>query len=245
MPDLRGAVGPETEQPHFDRIASGYHKSADAIAELYVQIGLTLDPLVRGKDVLDVGNGGRFGYDPALAGSVCAMDVSAAMLAGTSGPNVRTVVDDARSMTSVPDASVDVVVFQLMLHHITGPNRTTTLGYLEGVIGAAWRKLRARGHVVIVETLLPPPLHVLQRALYPLTNAFLTKKNVGMIYFFERREMTDVLRRATGLSVQRIAFGRIDIRGWADPLSGSFPGLIKIPGWLSPTRVRIFVLEKD
>ena len=37
---------------------------------------------------------------------------------------------------------------------------------------------------------------------------------------------------------------KIKMQGWLDPLLGTFPGIIKIPAFLMPTRLKIFYVKK-
>ena len=70
----------QLEQEHFDRIALRYAQASKSWASLSGQLVERIAPLVRGKTVLDVGNGGFFAYDPASASTVTGLDISPAML---------------------------------------------------------------------------------------------------------------------------------------------------------------------
>src|SRR5262245_43535553 len=130
------------EREHFDKIAGKYADASATWASLYAQIARYVDPLIDRKTVLDVGSGGIFAYDPALAKRVILMDISPKMLDGISHPKVEKLVGDARVLLNIEDSSVDVIVFSLVLHHINGPSVAESLDTLAQVLRAAAARLR-------------------------------------------------------------------------------------------------------
>ena len=110
------------EQQHFDNISQHYQKSAESWQMIYEQAGQQLDPLVRDRLVVDVGNGGRFAYDTSLPARVIAVDVAPQMMVAITDPRIQKIVDDARDLNKFPDGSIDVLVFSLVMHDINGAN---------------------------------------------------------------------------------------------------------------------------
>jgi SAM-dependent methyltransferase len=163
------------------------------------------------------------------------------MLAQIRNPRVEVVVDDAATMNSITDESVDVVMFCLVLHHINAPSRVETLQLLTNTLTVAAKKLRSGGHIVVLEVLLPSWLYWIEASLFGLQRLVLRTLKRDMIYLFRG---SDVRRRLELLSSQPVQSYRIVVPGWYDPLAGSFPGRIRIPGRLSPTPFRLFIAKK-
>jgi hypothetical protein len=97
------------------------------------------------------------------------------------------------------------------------------------------------GTLAIVETALPPLLYQLQRVLYAPMRVFLEGKGVGMIAFSTSRRLRDALAQVGATHIEE---HRIAVEGWFDPLAGSFPGRVKVPQSLSPTRNVVFLATK-
>ncbi|NET52742.1 MAG: class I SAM-dependent methyltransferase [Merismopedia sp. SIO2A8] len=132
----------DTSQQHFDRISARYQRAADSWQEIYEQIETRINPIVEGKVVLDVGNGGRFAYDTSLPSQVIAMDIAPSMLDKIDNPKIVKVVGDARDMQTIDDQSVDIIVFLLVLHHINGCNVKDSINTLDKVLSSAtWANL--------------------------------------------------------------------------------------------------------
>jgi hypothetical protein len=224
---------------HFDQIAGAYHQAQDAAAVYYTKIAAALDPFVKGQNVLDVGNGGRFLYDPALPARIVALDVSAAMLEPLHAPNLTTQVGDVRDLTE--RECYGAVVFGLVLHHVTERNLAQTEQTLVEVLRRGWHALTPGGTLAIVETALPPLLYQVQRAMYVPMRAFLEGKGVGMIAFSTSRRLRTALAQVGATHIEE---RQIVVEGWFDPLAGSFPGRIKVPQSLSPTRNVLFLATK-
>ena len=225
-----------THREHFDKIASNYSKASDTWAGVYRRIGELVSPLVAGRDVLDIGNGGFFPYDTRSARSVTVLDISPAMLDRINQPNTRKVVGDACDLNGIHDASQDVVMYLLCLHHICGKNRTETLENLDRIFASAARVLRPSGSVLIAEPITGGWVQAVERAAFGLTHAALAMKGVPMIFFHRTSDLRSRLASKLGTSESAIIEEKLPVTGWVDPLGGSFPGRIKIPSQLLPTR---------
>jgi ubiquinone/menaquinone biosynthesis C-methylase UbiE len=219
---------------HFDEIADDYHLQAAGTQQaVYDDLETWITPLITGKVVLDVGNGGKFAYDTGLPSAVTALDISEKMLAKISDTRVVRVVGDALKMDGIDDHSVDVVVLCLMLHHMAGRTRLQSLATLRQVLTSARRTVRPGGCVVVTETVATPMFSAAQRLIYPASHAFLAPR-VGMLYFFSPLEMESAFRDVFGaVALQTRPH---PIKGWLDPFPGTFPGRIKIPAWALPMR---------
>lgn len=221
-------------RPHFDAIAPGYAGATGALEPLYAAVRPVLDAEIAGKDVLDVGSGGVFPFDRRLARSVTSLDLSPAMLARLPD-GVAGVVADARDMSPLDDGSFDVVLFSLSLHHVVDGGVAGTEAAQSAAVSEAMRVLRPGGVLLVYEPVLSPALFALERLLHPVTSALFALAGVPPVYF---RSRASLLRLADfEATAPRVT-------GWVDPLSGTFPGLLRLPVASFPTRYELFAARK-
>lgn len=232
------------EQDHFDRISSNYQKASASWEMLYEQIEERINPLITNQVVLDIGNGGRFAYDLSLPKQIIASDISAEMLSSISDPNITKVVSDARNMHAIENNSVDVIVLVLVLHHINGNSIRQSIETLEGVLSEARSKLRQGGHLVVAEALLSPALFQLQCFCFQLTRHLLHRFGISMIFFFTRTLLAGKIAQVFQIEPREVETTSLTLKGWLDPLGGSFPGLIKIPASIQPWDFRLMTATK-
>ncbi len=219
---------------HFDAIAGRYAGATGALDPLYDAVRGELDAAVAGKDVLDVGSGGIFAYDPHLAASVTSLDLSPAMLARVPA-GVAAVSADARDMRPLADESFDVALFSLSLHHVVGDTLTETEDGQADALAEAFRVLRPGGRLIVYEPVLSPALFALERALFRAYAALFALAGVPPVYFRSRA------------SLKRLADFEViapRVTGWVDPLSGTFPGLLYLPIAVFPTKYELFLSSK-
>jgi len=65
-----------------------------------------------------------------------------------------------------------------------------------------------------------------------------------MIAFFTRKSLVDAVSACFGVEPASVEVTGLGLETWFDPLMGSYPGVIKIPGWLSPTRFTLLTARK-
>lgn len=215
----------------FERLARRYAGAEGGLDPLYEAARARLDALVAGRDVLDVGGGGALPYDAAAAASVTALDLSPAMLARLPAGRARPVLGDARELGAFADASFDVALFNLSLHHVEGAERA---------LSEAWRVLRPGGGLAVHEPVAAPALR------HPLAAAaaLLRALGGGAVRLRTRAELASLMGAAAGRPACDVVVERLEPRGWADPLGGTFPGLLRLPLRLHPTRFELLVLRK-
>jgi SAM-dependent methyltransferase len=221
---------------HFDAIAERYAGSVRTLAPLYAAVREDLDAAVAGKAVLDVGSGGVFAYDRTLASSVAALDLSSEMLKRLPA-DVRRIHADARGMAGVADASFDVVLFSLSLHHVAADTLRATEEGMVAALASAWRVLRPGGELIVYEPVLGNGLFALETALFRPVRALLALAGVPMVYLRSRSSLERLIGHGCTVSAAPVS-------GWTDPLGGTFPGLLMIPAALHPTRFELFRAEK-
>lgn len=229
---------------HFNCISDKYQEAAKSWDIIYKCAGSSLKPLVKDAVVLDVGNGGRFAYDPDSCRKVIAMDISPRMLENIDDDKVVKVVGDARDMEGIEEECVDVIVFILSLHHINGNSVQESLKILDQVLNAAREKLRIGGHLVIAEGLLPKPVYSLQAWLFKVEQYILRRLGAPMVFFYSRKILTAHIAKSFGIHPREVEEIPIRLEEWIDPFGGSFPGLIKLPPWLSPYDFRVLIAER-
>lgn len=234
----------EKKQEHFDRISQRYQRAADSWHAIYDQMEIRISPLVKGKVVLDVGNGGRFAYDTSLPEKVIAMDISPKMLDEIKNPKVIKVVGDARDMLAIKDGSVDIIILLLVLHHITGSNKDASIEALDSVISSAHDKLRPGGHLIITEALLSPLLFKVQCLSFQLTRSILSRLGVPMIFFFSLPVISERIIQKFQIKSNDIEVMHLKLNGWMDPFGGSFPDVVKIPVELIPWDFCLLIASK-
>lgn len=220
-------------RPHFDALAKDYAGADGGLDPLYSAARPFLDRELDGKDVLDVGSAGVFPFDRRRAASVVSLDISPEMLARLP-PDVRGVAADARRMP-LPDASFDAVLFSHSLHHVVGADPPDCEAQQERAVAEAFRVLRPGGSLVLFEPVVSPALFELERALFRPLAALLALRGVPPVYL------------RTRASWRRLAdFEAVPLEptGWVDPLSGTFPGLVRMPVGLFPTRFELFFARK-
>lgn len=240
--DLSGKSGPSGHQEHFDHIASKYKQASDTWEPVYRQIESFTEARITGKDIVDIGNGGYFPYRIEAAKSVTVVDISPEMLDRIQADGIFKVVDDAVTLSKISDHSCDIMIYCLCLHHIHGKNLNESEKLLTSILKTARQKLRSGGSVLIAEPVMTGFWSVFQRLMFPVTRFILSLKKVPMIYFYHPNNLISSARHAFGEKAE-ITSEEIRVEGWVDPMGGSFPGLIKIPAALCPTRYFVFEIK--
>ena len=207
----------------------------------YENINRILNPLLKGV-MLDIGNGGVLTYDAGLLREVLAVDVSFKDISKLKKrANLKYIRDDARTLCLIKPNSVDIALFQLVLHHITGRTRKETFDNVRASLRAAMRVLRPGGRIIIVETAVPAAVEVIEAGSYFLSELLLKILNLPMVYLFSRKTINRFLKELplSGIYSAKISYGaRLDI------LNGLLPGRCILPSWLSIHRCWLFTGEK-
>lgn len=231
-------------QLHFDSIADKYELSALSWESIYQESRRILTPLILQKSVLDVGNGGKFIYELSKAKKIIAMDISPKMLESLDQPNLIKIVDDARTMSSVENKSVDVVILGLILHHINSKSVDATVEDFKRILYNAHAKLQDGGTLVIMEACPNRVLFWFQKLLFKLNRRFFSILNIPMVFFYSEHAIREYLSQMFQASYDnQIQVFDLEFSGWIDPLGGTLPGLVKIPGNLHPLKHKIFVVN--
>lgn len=113
------------------------------------------------------------------------VDVSQQMLDVWGARGQRVQLGDARRLP-IDTASVDHIVYPLVLHHITDANAAASRRNVEACFREAMRVLRPGGVLWAIEILVSTPIYWAERALAPLTRAALSARGIPLVIFHSR-----------------------------------------------------------
>jgi SAM-dependent methyltransferase len=163
-----------------------HYIEAQAQLEHYQYIKLMVERELLGeKNVLDVGNGGFFNYDTAIAEHVTAVDL---FLKDGPGPFPNTTFRQGSLLDlPFPDQTFECIVLQNVFHHITGQTVAENHKNLHRSMQELYRCVRKNGKVVIVEstvgylfygfeTIAFQPLLAIKRGGHPVTFQFTARQ---------------------------------------------------------------------
>jgi SAM-dependent methyltransferase len=234
-PTGQDTAGRDRNVAFFRDNGSGY---AARVARLrtYRNIHDRLSTALAGTgELLDVGNGGVFNYDPAVARRVVAVDLFADQLDPARYPGHVEFVAGSALDLPFPGASFDGVVMAMLLHHLVGRTVADTEANLRRAVAEAVRVLRPGGRVVVVESCVPPWFYRLERRVYPVAAAVLARLTAHPATLqFPPGEVADLLRSAAGSTTAE----RIPVGGWVLQFGVPFPSP------LTPVQVWLFVARK-
>jgi SAM-dependent methyltransferase len=216
----------ETYGRHADRLDSHRHIRAALTAEL------------RGSGrVLDVGNGGVFAYDPAVAREIVACDLFLDESAADRFPeNVELRRGDALRLTEEPE-SFDVVVEAFLYHHLTGRRARDSVPNVRRAIAEAARMIVPGGRLVVAESCIPRSLFALERALYaPLRRLAATPLLGGHPAILQLP--VELLESLIGEQLEIVSSERIPLGRWVTQFGRPFPAA------LTPVRAQLIVARK-
>jgi len=233
----------QKNRAYFDNISEKYKKAQLSWQVIYDQLHKILEPLVKGKLILDIGNGGVFVYDTNLPKEVIAFDISPKMLEKINDPNVKKIVGDAKNLNNISDNSCDYILYILSIHHIHGKSYKESIEILDKVLIAAKNKLKAGGSVIILEPCVNKLIYAVQKALFPVTRKILTILGSPMIFFYNRKILIQHLSSIFKIPTKDIICNTLKPQKMIDPLGGSLPGLIKIPSFISPTNFYFYSVK--
>ncbi len=227
---------------HFNRLSNSYFTNIGDKKELYNLIAKKIEPIIRNKIVLDIGNGGNIFYNYQKAKKIIVLDPANEMLTKISDKKIIKINEDARNITEITNSSVDIVLICFALHHINGPKYKDSISSLNKILFAAEKKLNFDGQLVIVELTLNSFLFFLQKLFYRITYFILSRLDTDMVFFYS----DEIIKNSINLNFKKynLSIEKIKMHGWLDPLLGTFPGIIKIPAFLMPTKLKIFYIKK-
>ncbi len=225
---------------HFKRISSDYQKIVNKgdVSSYYYKIQRKIEPHLKGK-VIDIGSGGITRYHNPQVKQLISMDYVIDFLKNRKDKNVIPVNGDIRNIP-LKNNSVDFVIIQFVIHHLTEKNFKENLVNVKKAISESYRILRKGGIVYIVESVLPSFLEKLEILNYKLIYFLLVCLRKPMVFFFSKENLSNLLK-ANGFLLKEIS----EIY-WGDTKQSSialFPWL-KIPHKFLPFKCMIISCSK-
>jgi SAM-dependent methyltransferase len=168
----------------WDKQAGAYTADERARGSYHSEFAAVLDRALTG-DVLCVGGL----YSNATLSPdrrITVVDVSSEMLRVWGARGVATRVGDARNLP-VESASVDHIVFPLILHHVTDGRAIASRHNVVACFREAKRVLRPGGTIWAIEILVNPIVYGAELALAPLTRRLLAMRSIPLVIFHSRR----------------------------------------------------------
>jgi len=195
--------GGEPVKGYFRKIHSEYQDSVEreTIAGVHRRIREVIEPALRGV-VLDLGSGGVTEYRTGRIDFLVSMDNVLEFLKNSRNEAAADICGD---VTAVPlrAASVDFIIMQHVLHHLTGPGYGQNLRNVRAASAEARRILKPGGVLFVVDSMVPQALEILQAGGYRLSRASLRLLGKPMVFFFSAARFRGILER-TGLRVDAV-----------------------------------------
>lgn len=193
--------------------------------------------LAGARNLLDVGSGGVFEYDPAVAERVVAVDLFLDPADSADYPDhVELRRGDALDLAEEP-GSYDVVLEAFLYHHLTGRRASDSVANTRRAISEAARMVEPGGRLVIAESCIPRALYPLERALYAplraLASTPLTGGHPATLQLPVEQLRTLVAEQLTIEKCEEIPLGR-----WVTQFGRRFPTA------LTPVRAHLLVARK-
>jgi len=196
---------------------------------LYQNIKETMDPYIEG-DVLDLGNGGIFTYDPQRARDILAVDIcfteDTALFKKI--PNVTYQYGNAMSLEEVTHKSFDVMIIQFLFHHTAEEGFKKVLGNGKKVISNALKVLRPGGKLIIVEQGIPRIMEFCERAFYGLACFVLKLLNLPPVYIYSKKTLLKLLKEG---GFENMRYKIISCGKKLDLLATLKPNKFVVPRW--------------
>jgi len=198
----------DTFQPSVRTNSEWFDENDDYMAkqaslEHYQWVRKIVEREVRGVDrLLDIGNGGFFNFDTALAREVTAVDL---FLKDGPGPTANSSFREG-SFLELPfaDGSFDCVMQQNVLHHVTGRTVADNHKHLRQCVSEMYRCLAPGGKAVVVESTVGGLFNVVENLLYrPLT--WIKRGGHPVTYQFTADQIVSAARDC-GFEIEELAF---------------------------------------
>lgn len=187
--------------------------------------------------VLDVGSGRIVNYDTSKVSHLVLIDLTQIPSPVT---HSETLILEYTSgdATVLPfgDSTFDVVLMQMLVHHLAGQNYNETRKRTQQAFSEARRVLKFGGRIVVVESTLSSHWELLERLAFPLFKRFLSWIGHPLVFQWTQEGIAAELHRAgfCNCSLEAIPLGR-----WIVQLG------IKWPTALTPLKLYRFEAIKE
>jgi ubiquinone/menaquinone biosynthesis C-methylase UbiE len=217
-----GKKGAVPVKGYFRKICSDYQKSVEkeSIAGVHQRIQEQVNPQLHGV-VLDLGSGGVTSFRSDRVTGLISMDNVLEFLKNSRNPDARSVCGDVLAIP-LGSRSVDVVIMQHVIHHLTAPSYTQNARNVGQAISETSRILKSGGTVHLIDSFTPAAWERLQIWAYPVSYRALRLAGKPMVFFLSARYLSRLLE-LNNLAVDRIQ--KIDWGEMAEASQALFPWL--------------------
>ena len=230
-----------TVEQHFAKYSGQYYKNVHmSLRLLYQNIGVSISEQLKGS-VLDIGNGGVFFYNTEPLEKITAVDIAYPhQMMNTE--KISFITGDARDLHFLADETYDCILMQFLLHHIVESTRQQTEDVLLSIFQESFRLLKRGGKIVIIESIVNSFVEVWENLFYTFHASILHALNRPMVKFYSLKSLTELLKRSrfAEVQIQKIPIGN----KWIPLAPALFPGILKVPPYLFPTRFYRIVSTK-
>jgi SAM-dependent methyltransferase len=218
---------------HFAKYSGEYNKYVhSSMRQLFQNIGRAINEQLSGV-VLDIGNGGVFSYDTNRLEKVIAVDVAYPRKMEDTG-NISFLTGDVRDLSFLGEEKFDCVLMQFLLHHVVESNWKQTEESLVKIFQGAYRLLKPGGKIIIIESIVNPWVEIWENLFYSVNAGILNLLDRPMIKFYSIKGLTRLLNKGCFFDVQQQEIPRG--KNWIPIAPALFPGNVKVPPFLFPTR---------
>ncbi len=195
--------GGEPVKGYFRKIRSDYQRSVerDTVAGVHRRARAAVEPALHGV-VLDLGSGGVTEYRPGRIGYLISMDNVLEFLKHSRNESAADVCGDVMAIP-LRTASVDVIVMQFVLHHLTAGSYDRNIRNVAEAASEAARVLKPGGAIFIIDSMTSSLFERLQAWGYAVSHAGLRLLRKPMVFFFSAARLGQVLEKS-GLRVDRV-----------------------------------------
>lgn len=227
----------------FDRESRRYDEFARK-RDFVLALREKVNPLLRGR-ILDIGSGCISDFKDGAFDLYIAMDLSLGMLLGLSKEGkMRAICADANALP-FREGSFDTVIFRAVLHHLNpaGMPAGAMEQIMDRVLSEARRLIRQDGKIVVIEPCLPSLLERFEGWFAFAARSVMKMAGLPYVFIFSTPRLSSFLAKA-GWEILRLT----EVKGmgkrwdWIIPVLG-LP-FLKIPRWLSPSRVYLIEGKK-
>ena len=202
-------------------------KKIDTYKKIYIEISKKL----RGtKRLLDIGHGGVFDYNTKLIKQITGLDLTY-MNYKNLPKNVKLVNG---SVLNIPKylKNYDVVLINMLLHHLTGKNVNENYRNLTKSLKQIKKTLKTNGEFIIVESCVPDWFNKLEKLFYKIVSLILLKFiNHPPVFQYTAQQISEELKKQgfKDIKYKKIKQGRFILQFG-----------FKFPTFLTPVQTVIF-----
>ncbi len=205
--------------------------------DTYVTLRKYINDSIQGVDnLLDIGNGGVFDYDVSLVNKIVGLDLFLDKLP-TSYICPSNVTLKTGSALDIPESNetYDGVMMVMLIHHLIGKTVESSIYNVEKSIEEAYRVLKSKGKMIIVESCVPKWFYQFEKLVFPIAERIIDKifKHPATLQY-----PASILKNMLEKKFDKIKIIDVPLGRWV-----MIYGL-KVPTFITPISPKIFIAEK-